>query len=565
MILRPRQQEFVDKSVKALKAYGNTLGVAPTGSGKTIMLSAVIGELIKSNPNLKVCVLAHRDELTAQNTDKFTKINQDISVSVFNSRTKSWEGQVTFAMVQTLCKRHNLRQMPKLDLLVIDETHHITADSYLRVLDYARSLNSDLSVFGVTATPERGDKSNLGQVFSNCCDQIKIGELIASGHLVKPKTWIIDTGGTQEKLQALKIRKGGDYNDSEVSSILDHEPLNSEVVRHWHEKAGDRKTIVFCSDSSHAKNVLQAYLNAGVKAGIVTCKSSYNEKQSVLDDLKSNKLQVVINVAVLTEGWDFPPISCVVLLRSSSYKSTMIQMIGRGLRTLDPSIYPDIVKQDCIVLDFGISSILHGSLEQAIELSDYQGVKICPSCQQKIVKKVVICPLCGSDTKAEYVVSDAIHEGKERGVLENFGMRELDLVDASSFCWTKLNERAMVAQGLKSWGYVYNKDDIWVAVGGTDEASYVKGNIKKVYQGEKMQALAAANDFLYCFEAKESINKNVDWRREKPSQKQLECLSRYHIKADDLSKLSKGEVADVLAFHLKIKPRLIETPEIYRI
>ena len=77
---------------------------------------------------------------------------------------------------------------------------------------------------------------------------------------------------------------------------------------------------------------------------------------------------MVVNVAVLTEGWDHPPTSCVVLLRPSSYKCTMIQMVGRGLRTVDPQEHPGVIKTDCIVLDFGTSSLLHGSLEQDVDL-----------------------------------------------------------------------------------------------------------------------------------------------------------------------------------------------------
>jgi DNA repair protein RadD len=87
----------------------------------------------------------------------------------------------------------------------------------------------------------------------------------------------------------------------------------------------------------------------------------------------AGKIQVVVNVAVLTEGWDDQPTSCVVLLRPSSYKSTMIQMIGRGLRTVNPEEHPGVIKSDCIVLDFGTSTLLHGSLEQDVDLVGHEG------------------------------------------------------------------------------------------------------------------------------------------------------------------------------------------------
>ena len=86
MILRPRQQEFVNKSVIALKEHGNTLGIAPTGAGKTLILSKVTGEIVQKKQ--KALILAHRDELTSQNRDKFLKINPKFSTSIFDAKEK---------------------------------------------------------------------------------------------------------------------------------------------------------------------------------------------------------------------------------------------------------------------------------------------------------------------------------------------------------------------------------------------------------------------------------------------------------------------------------------------
>ena len=122
MRLRLRQKTFVERSVAALASRGNTLGVAPTGAGKTIMLSAVTGELI--GEGAKACVLAHRDELTAQNRAKFQRVVPGVATSVIDATEKSWGGQVAFAMVPTLARASNLADMPRLDLLVVDEVHH---------------------------------------------------------------------------------------------------------------------------------------------------------------------------------------------------------------------------------------------------------------------------------------------------------------------------------------------------------------------------------------------------------------------------------------------------------
>mgnify|MGYP000284643325 CR=1 FL=1 len=114
---------------------GETLGlVGESGSGKTIMLSAVAGSLL-AEPDAKACILAHRTELTGQNRSKFERVNPGLKTSVFDANEKSWDGNATFAMVQTLSRKTNLDQLPTLDLLVIDEAHHAASPSYREVID----------------------------------------------------------------------------------------------------------------------------------------------------------------------------------------------------------------------------------------------------------------------------------------------------------------------------------------------------------------------------------------------------------------------------------------------
>jgi superfamily II DNA or RNA helicase len=217
MRLRPRQKLFVERSLSALATRKNTLGIAPTGAGKTIMLSAVTGDSIGAT-DAKACVLAHRDELTAQNREKFARVNPAISTSVLDASTKCWAGQVTFAMVPTLARDANLAAMPKLDLLVIDEAHHAVADSYRRIIDRVRDANPDSRIFGVTATPNRGDRKGLREVFDNVADQVRLGELIASGHLVPPRTFVIDVG-VQEELRSVR-KTLSDFDMAEVAGII---------------------------------------------------------------------------------------------------------------------------------------------------------------------------------------------------------------------------------------------------------------------------------------------------------------------------------------------------------
>ena len=112
-----------------------------------------------------------------------------------------------------------------------------------------------------------------------------------------------------------------------------------------------RKTIAFGATVAHAQAVCNAFLAEGVSAAVVHGDMSESDRKATLADFETGHLTVIVNVAVLTEGYDYTPTSCIVLLRPSSYKSTLIQMIGRGLRVVDPAEHPGVIKTDCVVLD----------------------------------------------------------------------------------------------------------------------------------------------------------------------------------------------------------------------
>jgi len=538
MRLRPRQKTFVERSLAALDAHGNTLGIAPTGAGKTIMLSAVTGEVIGDSA-AKACVLAHRDELTDQNRGKFGRVNPGLTTSVVDANGKSWAGQVTFAMVPTLARTGNLATMPKLDLLVIDEAHHAVAASYRRIIDHVRGANPDARIFGVTATPNRGDKKGLREVFDNVADQVRLGELIASGHLVPPRTFVIDVG-VQDKLRAVR-KTASDFDMGEVAEIMDRAPIIEEVIQHWKEKAGDRQTVVFCSTVAHAMHVAEAFNAAGIPTGLIHGDLPSDERRNILAAFARGAIRVITNVAVLTEGWDHPPTACVVLLRPSSYKSTMIQMVGRGLRTIDPEEHPGVVKTDCVVLDFGTSSLIHGSLEQDVDLEGKTEIseaptKVCPACGADIPLACFECPLCGEvliepDDEARSVTAPD-------GSLTGFIMTEIDLLKRSSFAWIDLfgADDALMANGFTAWGGIFFLEGRWHAVGGA------RGQTPRLLGiGERTVCLAQADDWLNEAETDESAFKTRGWLNQAATEKQLQYLppayrqdfglTRYHASA----------------------------------
>ena len=423
-------------------------------------------------------------------------------------------------MVQTLSREANLAQIPQLDFLLIDEAHHTPAETYQSIINRVREKSDGCKLIGFTATPNRSDGEGLRKNYSNVSDQVFISELISSGHLVPPRTFIIDVA--QERLNSVR-KVAGEYDMSQVEKILNSRPINQTVVEKWKELCEGRKTVVFCSTVEHAEGVQRAFIDANVKVEIVTGDISKMDRSGALENYYSGESNVIVNVAVLTEGWDHPPTSCIVLLRPSSAKGTMIQMVGRGLRTVDSSVHPGVTKRDCIVLDFGTSSVKHGSLEQDVDLDGKVGAyadmtMACPACDAEIPMSSRECPICG----AELAKRDPDGEGKVQPV-SHVEMVEISLLGRSVFQWVDLfvDDLSFYSGGFNAWGGVFCIGDDWIAVGGNETS-----NAKLLMHGDRVRCFAAGDDWLNKNETDDTAHKSRSWLDEEPTQRQLAALPR---------------------------------------
>jgi superfamily II DNA or RNA helicase len=526
MILRPYQEVAVSDACNALDKHGNTLIVAPTGAGKTIMLSALVGK--RHEKGRRILVIQHRDELVSQNKAKFEKVNPYITTSIVNGTVKHWDGEAVFSMVQTMSRDRNLRDRPMFDMVVVDEGHHAAAPTYMKVINAVLEDNDSAEIVGFTATPNRGDGKGLRSVFNNCAHQIELATLIREGFLVRPKSFVIDLG-VGEQLDNV-TKRGKEYDMEEVAAIMDRQVINDRIVSEWTEKASGRKTVVFCSTVSHAEHVCDSFINSGVKANFVTGETDKDERAQMLHDLEFGDLQVIVNVAVLTEGFDAPPVSCVILTRPCSQKGTMVQMIGRGLRILDPELYPNTVKTDCIVMDFGTSIITHGGLDETANLDGAHKseggeapTKICPDCESEVSANTRICPICEHE-----------FQKKVKEALDSFVMTEYDLMKLSPFMWIDPfgNGNAMMAMGFSGFTLVGNIGEYWIAI-----VKAQNGRPRVVSIGEKVQAMAAGDDFLREIEDSNAANKTKRWLNQAATDKQKEHLRRngVQISAIDFS------------------------------
>ena len=524
MKLRERQIKFKDRTVSALDKHGNTLGVAPTGFGKSVSLSAIAEHYVQQQA--RGAVLQHRDFLVQQNRKTYHAFAPHARTGLFTADRKSWRDPVTFAMQQTLVK--NLDDMPALDFMIVDEGHHAAADGYLRIIDKARSVNPDMKLMLITATPNRGDKKSLKAVVDNVADVVTLKELIDARLLVPPRAKVIDLG-VNDALAGVK-KRAGEFDQNMVEKILDSDVMNDQVVEKWMEEFGELRhygTVVFCSTVEHANHVCAAFRAAGVRSAVVHGEMEEG-RDATLKAYDRGEIEVLVNVAVLTEGWDAPRTKCVILLRKESYLSAVIQMVGRALRVMEPERYPDLRPLDYgIILDFGASLLTHGSLVQEVDL-DAKGTKDCDECSASVPVQCSQCPICGFEFPKEEAEEaepsllgvDSDDDG-ERQSLKNFVMTEIDLLNDSPFRYEHLFDGLVcIATAFEAWVAVVSYAGRWHAIGGGKEP----GVKHLADSSDRFIAMAAADDFMRMWGDTDGAKKTKRWLSQPCSDKQREYL-----------------------------------------
>jgi len=532
MRLRARQEVFRDNCVAALDERGNTLGVASTGFGKTVAMAATVGHFV--DLGAKAMIMQHRDELVDQNRSKYSLVNPSHRTSLYTADTKSWGGSTVFAMQQTLIR--NLDDIPKLDVLAIDEGHHAAADGYLKIIDVARKANPELKLLLVTATPNRGDKRTLSCVVDNVADVVGLRELIDARLLVPPRCFVIDLAN--DALAGV-AKRGSEYDQSQVEKILDTDVNNDTVVSKWLEHASDRQTTIFCSTVKHAENVAEAFRSAGIRSAVIWGDMDEGDRKRTLKSYDQGEIQVLTNVAVLTEGWDAPITKCIILLRKESYLSTVIQMVGRGLRVMEPERYPGVQPiDDCIVLDFGASLAIHGSIIAEVDIAG-RGSIDCSQCSATVPSQCKECPICGftfpvMSSEPEQLALPGVDDGdKQKSVLTDFVMTEIDLLNDSPFRYETLFDGLVsMANGFDAWAAVISYFGRWHAIGGSNN----HGMHHLADSADRFIAMAAADDFMRMNGDTQGARKTKRWLHEPCSDKQREHLGLSPLEAMGVTK-----------------------------
>lgn len=336
--MRDYQSRAADAVMQAFTESNTALVVMPTGTGKTVLFS----EIIRRFHPRRAMVLAHREELIFQAKNKIqsvTGLSVDVEMAAFRAETRNHllsTPDVIVSTVQTQTAgnaggRMNNFKPEDFGLLICDEGHHATASSWRRVIEYYRE-NPLLKVLGVTATPDRADEEALGQVYETVAFDYEILDAIRDGWLVPINQQMVEVHGLD--FSTVKTT-AGDLNGGDLAAVMEYESNLHGIADPTIEIAGQRRTLVFAASVAHAERLCEIFNRHRIGCAAWVCgKTDKDDRRRILSDFACGAVQYVVNVGVLTEGFDDPGVECIAMARPTKSRSLYAQMAGRATRPL---------------------------------------------------------------------------------------------------------------------------------------------------------------------------------------------------------------------------------------
>jgi len=396
MELRQYQEQAITDLSSSL-AGGNRQVIlqAATGSGKTVMASALVQRAV--NKGSSILFLAHRRELISQCSNKLSLFGIDHGIIMAGQVGESWHS-VQIASVDTLRARAITRkkmELPKADVVIIDECHRSLSKTYRKIIDeYSSSF-----ILGLTATPCRGDGLGLGHIYSDMVCAPTIKTLTDQGHLVPAKYF----APSVPDLAGIKLT-AGDYNKKQLATRMDTPKLVGDVVTNWLSIANGKTTVVFASSVQHSINLMESFQALGITAGHIDGATPTEERDLTLKQLEDGEITVLCNCLVLTEGWDCPSAEVCVLARPTKSLGLYLQMVGRVLRPMEGKDKATIIDHSGAVYDHGfVDDEFEWDLDPKKKIQEKKKRETtretkpitCEKCFT-VYEKVRECPSCGT-------------------------------------------------------------------------------------------------------------------------------------------------------------------------
>jgi len=340
--LRPYQQQMKKKVFYSWKRNFNVMLQLPTGTGKTVLFTSIIHDLVAVK-GTKIVILAHRKELIDQISEHLTHYGIEHGV-IASGRVRRLEQSVQVASVQTLTHEKNIGLIDELKpkFIIIDEAHHSLADTYTKFWRHCAGCWK----LGVTATPYRLNNRSFTSHFDKLIESEPIDDFIQVGYLAD-YDFLVDNprSSLSQTIKAIKEKSStGDYKTATLMKELNIASHIQRLIVCYEQYVKGKKGIVYAINKEHAHNICEAYQVIGVKAVYIDSDTPKSERKDTVEQFRDCKIQVMVNVDIFSEGFDCPDVEFIQLARPTWSLAKYMQQVGRGLR-------PSENKQKTIILD----------------------------------------------------------------------------------------------------------------------------------------------------------------------------------------------------------------------
>lgn len=373
-ILRDYQLKALEDIFRAWDDSRSVLFQMPTGTGKTTLFCEIAKRFIESlHPTKKVLIVTHRTELVEQVWRRLAN-GFDLRAGIIAATyINDPEAFIQVASIQTLTRRKEYHK-DLFSLVIIDEAHHALATTYSALWQ----LYPSSKFLGVTATPVRTNGHGFHKLFDQLVCSFPIKWFINNQYLTPVKYYASHT----PDLDHIKIN-AGDYDESELSSVMQDERIMADLVQSYIDLALTKKMIVFAVDRMHCLKITERYNKAGFKAKYIDRYTTSEDRRRTVEEFRNSDFQILCNVNIFTEGFDCPDVDAVQLARPTKSLSLFFQQIGRAMR-------PAEGKSHCLILDNAGLWKEHG-LPTAPRSWTLNGSVKSPESDRKLVgQKVVI-------------------------------------------------------------------------------------------------------------------------------------------------------------------------------
>lgn len=403
MQLRDYQQKAVDLLYRYFQHNnGNPVMEAPTGAGKSVIQASFIKSAVEQYPQTRVIALTHVRELIEQNAMALHRAYPEGDIGIHSAAlgSRDTHHQVIFAGIQSAARRAD--DLGFFDLAFIDEAHlvpHRNNGQYRKFIERAKLFNPKLKVIGFTATPYRlgggllteGDDRLFTDLISAESAGMSIGNLLDAGYLAPLTTAPIKT-----RLEAGSARVSrGDYVLSDLEKTVTAGGATERACDEVIAMGQDRRSwLIFATTVAHGERIADYFESKGIAVRIVTGGTPSGARSAITEQFKRGEIRALVNVNVLTTGFDAPQTDLLAFLRPTKSPGLYIQACGRGMR-----VAPG--KADCLVLDFAGNIAQHGPVDD-VKPPKRRGksgapapMRECDECGALMHPSVRECPDCG--------------------------------------------------------------------------------------------------------------------------------------------------------------------------